>query len=55
MNGNSESQIAKALRRQEQPARWELKRMCGDELNETARTQGVCSFHLGLLDVVGLM
>lgn len=49
MGENSEAQMAKGLRRQDQPAWWQLK-MCGDESDEPIRDQGVCPLRLGLVE-----
>ena len=52
---NSEARMAKGLRRQDQPAWWQLKRMGGDESDEPTRDQGVCPICLGLVEGAGLM
>lgn len=55
MGENSEAQMAKGLRSQDQPAWWQLKRMCEDESNEPTRDQSVCPIHLGLVEGTGLV
>lgn len=52
---NSEAQMAKGLRRQDQPAWWQLKRMCGGGSDEPTRDQSVCPIHLGLVEGAGLV
>lgn len=55
MGENSEAQMAKGLRRQDQPAWWQLKRMCGGGSDEPTRDQSVCPVHLGLVEGAGLV